>query len=318
MRCLKKTLSLLLAVVLAVSSAIAFFPSAGSEAKAAGNQYEYISLEIKEQYLIKYTKEVQNGNYYITSNGDNVQVKDGKGGTYKITDIKTNPSNGFAGNGKFLYYIEKTSKGNVLKRYNYKTSKIEKIKKLPESSRNNAEENEVCHILGTCGDYIFFCSYNDTEGHGDAVMYSFNVKNKKIKKAGIKGFGREQSNGKYFIAEKDLRTYVKPTSYSLYKFTKKGTVKKIKGVSKNTVEVFLYNDSLYWVGISKNTSSPKNVLYTMKIDGTGKKKLATSSKKYQFYGVNYVDDSGIYMRKSDLGHDDSYKYMFKTRKIKNI
>ena len=317
MRCLKKTISLLLAAIIAVSSAIIFFSSAGSEAKAAGNKYEYISFGVREEYSIKYTKEVQNGNFFIKFRKNKIQVKNGKSGTYKTTEIKTQPYFGFAGNGKFLYYMEKTNNAILLKRYNYKTAKIEKVKKLPTSDSKYSDEMnmEDCKILGTCGDYIFFSSFNDFGGHGDAVLYSFNVKNKKIKKAGIKGFGFEQTNGEYLVVEDTSRVYSTPTSYSLYKFVKNGTVKKIKQVAKNTVFVCLNNNSLYWVGLSKKPSS-KNVLYTMNIDGTDKKSLYTATKKFPIQGVCAVDDSGIYMDDySGVGNTNYYKYVFKTKKM---
>lgn len=321
MGCLKKSLSLLLAVAVGIVSAIAYLPSTANIVNAASAKYEYISFAVKEEHSINFNTEVKNGDYYLRVIGEDyrnykIQIKNGTSGKYKTTKINTQPRYGFVGNGKFLYYIEKTSKNNVLKRYNYKTGKIEKIKKLPvsENINNKNIEGEECEILGVCGDYIFITCYNDIAVPEGTVIYSFNIKNKKIKRSGLENHGNELTNGKYLVVENAPRTDFRARAFDIYKLKNDGTVKKIKRVTKKAMAVTLYNDTIYWVSISKDESAAnsKNVLYSMKINGSGKKTLFKANKKKPLYYTGFADDKGVVVN-CDGGK--LYKYSFKTKKL---
>ena len=143
-------------------------------------------------------------------------------------------------------------------------------------------------------------------------MYSFNVNTKKIKRTGFKNFGAIKASGKYFVAEARKRTDVRSIGFDIYKFTNNGKVKKVKKITDNSFSVIIHNDSIYWVGVSKKTSG-KNVLYTMKIDGTGKKKLFTENKNIKMSYVYEVDDDGVITTSRGA---NTYKYIFKTKKMK--
>ena len=317
MRCFKKSFSLLLAFAVIFTSVFAFSPFATLKVDAANRKYEFINLHKENHDESNISDAVKNGNYYVRENDGKIQVKNGSNGKYKTTKINNNFRSCYAGNGKFLYYIDKTDSAIYLKRYAYKTGKTEKIKKLPvsDSNRNDVFEYQECFIVGVYEDYIFFVSTDTDSFDNHSTMYSFNVKTKKIKRTGYKNFGAIQSTGEYFVAEAKKRTDFRTSVMDIYKFTKNGKVKKVKNITDNAYFVHIYSDSIYWIGISKNKTSGKNVLYTMKIDGTGKKKLFTETKKIKIIYVYDADDDGVY---ASNGEGKIYKYDFKSKKMKPI
>ena len=321
MKYLKKSLSLLLALAFIVSSIVAISPTNAAIVDAAGAKYEYIS------FLNEKTKKcdnvVKNGKYYLRVRGNKVQIKEGKVGKYKKTKINAYDESGFVGNGNSLLFIEKNGNSSTIRSYNYSTGKIKKLAKLPGSETQvNGKKYEISHIVGLRGDYVFFCSYNADIAHEGSVMYSFNVKNNKIKKTELTGFSNEVSYGKYLLAADGWRTDVRTMVYSIYMFTKDGNVKKIKKISDNTYDVKVYNKSLYWVDASmmwvsrKDPTAEVGVLYTMKLDGTGKKKLFTETEGYPIFTVEKVNSKGVYIRDYEFTY--VFKYDFKTGKMKKF
>ncbi|MBR6403888.1 MAG: hypothetical protein IKS48_10940 [Eubacterium sp.] len=294
--------------------------------EAAGSKYEYISLH--ERFATKkeiLEKEIKNGDYYFRTRNSKIQVKKGKTGKYKTIPVKVNIYSGFAVNGGDVIFIETVNGVSSLKMYTFANGKVKNLRKLPLSNNRcvGEESYEHSHITGVCGNYIFFCSYNGLLDHEGSVMYSYNLKNKKIKKAGLNGQAEENTIGNYLIASERWRTDARTLPFDLYKFTSTGTVKKIKKISKSTYDVKEYNGSLYWVDTTmQHATNPKTgkkaVLYTMKLDGSGKKKLFTETSRFAIFSVVSVNEKGIKLSAyNDMGSAD-YSYNFETKKMSTI
>jgi len=286
-----------------------------SNVEAASAKYEYISFY--NNTTRKYAKEIKNGKFYFRYRNSKMQVKKGKNGKYKTIPAKFTGANGIAVNDGNVIFIENENGVSTLKMFTFSNGKVKSLNKLPKSACKKTKYNkkyESCHITGAYGSYIFFCSYNSSIAHEGSVMYSYNLKNNKYKKAGLTGQAEEETSGKFFVAAERWRTDDRTLAYNLYKFSNNGTVKKIKNITQNSFEVKIYDGSIYWIDCDKrNNPESTSVLHSMKLNGTDEKILFTETDEFTIDRITSIENGIIVIE--DINHENSYKYNINTGEI---
>lgn len=253
------------------------------------------------------TSPVKVGSYYFKEDANYGLVWSRSKTFEKFFSTNMDSSGGAFLKGNKAYYIDE-SKG-ALYRYDFKTAKATKVKKLSAKLKSRGGE-----VTAVYGNNVFISSASFDEWRYWTNIY--NLKTKKMSKS-LGKFSISDSKGQYAVTADEYRTDVSGYSQSLYKFTSKG-LKKIKRIAKYGQSALFVGDKLYYT-TSPSKGYKKLTLYRAKMDGTHKKKIVTwaAKKTYSMVMVTNVTSKTCYVRGVKSG-DNWYRYTYKTKKYKKL
>lgn len=275
------------------------------------NEKEVSAASYKEISFSDYTGKsvVKNGKYYFKNISGHIYVSQSKNGKYVKTPIRDT----FYGNGKQVYYIDRT--GKVLYQYNLKTKKAKKIKRIVSASKEL-----YVSISAVRGSKLYLSCGGEATWRYDTYIYSTSKK-KVIKK--IKDCSIVAIKGNYAVSEPAYRTDVSGSPLILYKFTSSG-LKKIKKLSDYGWGCKFIGNKLYYTNypVKKEMSDytyylmNKVELYRCSANGKGSKKIATFTSKDEYDQIIVLEITSTYC--TYWCSNGTYKYTYKTKKAKKI
>lgn len=308
---IKRGLALALALCMVITSLIVS-PKTEAEAAAADSDgyrrvdYRYDSslgvgiapIKVGE-YYIKSMENYISGDIYIRG----LYISKKKDSGYKrIPKADTD----CYGNSKQMYFCCE----NVLYKYVYKTGKTTVVKKFKKNSEPivwNVYKNKI-YLIGS-----------------DGKSYVYNLKTKKMSVLKLRALRKFGNIGGNFDSEgygKYLYSCVyssKKSAKVLYKITNKG-IKKVKTLA---MEPYPSDDGKYIYYASYQSGNSKRlVYYRAEIDGSGTKKLGTSSVGEHFLYTTVDAFTDKYVAYSYYDEDSDKVaycvYTFATKKTKKI
>ena len=336
------------------------FAIAPVNAKAATKDIDAVDCSTVFDNVLE-GKAVKCGNYYlkyksyrekdyITYN-TSVYISTKKNGKYKkIPNCNTKQ---ICSDGKVIYFVNNkvigkrsdgfSKKSHVLYKYTMATGKIKRIKTLSDKIK------DVTWIGGGVFDYTVSYVYGDMvfmtiEDEWPDATYVYNMKSRRFyeMKSGNGSTGTiEAAHGKYIITMDEFHSDRQASSYSLWKITSKGVVKKTKLASYSygnfvvnskisaPKSPFFFADDYVYYTCWENIEGGALKYYRCSLKNFSKKKLGVNRKvnaaetrihrmnsKYCIYSVCTV----TYGKKVHYKYS-YYKYTFATKKVtavKNI
>jgi len=204
-------------------------------------------------------------------------------------------SDGFTG-----YYIKK----NVLYKYDCKTKKSKKLKKLPKKLGLYMSAVYCGKVYMTYGSFDDWCY----------KTYVYNEKSKKLKYT-KKKCSIMWTHGEYAITTDNYATDISPVGVSLYKFTGSG-LKKLKTLTKHGLTARFIGDKVYYVHYPKDKKGNLGQMdvYTCDLTG-GNRELVTSITDPGEIGCVLVRDMTDEYIDYTLSDEKEYRYTFATKKV---
>ena len=217
--------------------------------------------------------------------------------------------------GTYIIGVSRLADGNqAFSKYNIKAGKMKRLKKkLPNKKLGDEYDYyDLAHVYGNYA-YITRSSFRQWT----FWTYVYNLKTGKFKKVKDK-CGISFGKGKYMLGANEYQTDVSAHKKTLYKVGKGGSLKKVKVLGKYIGTCELIGKKIYYQSCT-STAMKKCTLYSIGVNGKGKKKLG-SFKAYGQYGqVNCYNFTSKYCYVSGIKKDyGTYKYVYKTKKLKKV
>ena len=264
-----------------------------SSDKSSDQDYQYIGFGYDSDSNGDAVYEVSLGDMQLDIFDGHLQVKNGSDGEYKATPIPVDNHRTFALNENNILFIDKSEGTYVLNKYNFASGEVSKLADLPESDSTYDNKVECCDIIAVYGDYVYFSSYNGDLSSEGSVMYSYNVNDQNILRAGISNYGDCSTYGKYILVADKWRTGVNRAGYDLYEFTDNGNIDLVEHVSGGAYSARIYDDYIYWVEPVDVDGASRLAIYTMTLSGNDKRTLYTSTEQVSIELIESIDSEGI-------------------------